>query len=140
MIPLDDVPDDVFSQHVMGDGVAIEPENDTVVAPADATVGVVMADTGHAVGLVFANEMELLIHVGVDTVDMNGDGFTLLVGEGDQVKKGQPLIRFDKAKIQAAGHPSVTVFIVTEEGNAKNLEYLTGMTAEAGKTPVIRFE
>lgn len=140
VIPLDDVPDDVFSQHVMGDGVAIEPENDTVVAPADATVGVVMADTGHAVGLVFANEMELLIHVGVDTVDMNGDGFTLLVGEGDQVKKGQPLIRFDKAKIQAAGHPSVTVFIVTEEGNAKNLEYLTGMTAEAGKTPVIRFE
>lgn len=140
VIPLDDVPDEVFSQHVMGDGIAIEPENDTVVAPADATVGVVMADTGHACGLVFSNGMELLIHVGVDTVDMNGDGFTLLVGEGDSVRAGQPLIRFDKAKIKAAGHPCVTVFIVTDEGNAKNIQYLSGMKAEAGQTPVIRFE
>ena len=78
-----------------------------------------MADSGHACGLIFANEMELLIHVGVDTVDMNGDGFELLVKEGDQVKQGQPLIRFDKEKIKAAGHPYVTVFIVTEEGQAK---------------------
>lgn len=140
VIPLDEVPDDVFSQHVMGDGVAVEPENDTVCAPADATVGVVMADTGHACGLVFCNEMELLIHVGVDTVDMNGDGFELLVKEGDRVKAGQPLLRFDKEKIKAAGHPTVTVFIVTEEGKAQNIEYLTGMQAEAGKTPVIRFE
>ena len=140
MIPLDDVPDDVFSQHIMGDGVAIEPENDTVVAPADAKVGVVMADSGHACGLIFANEMELLIHVGVDTVDMNGDGFELLVKEGDKVKQGQPLIRFDPEKIKAAGHPYVTVFIVTEEGQAKNIQYLTGMEAEAGKTPVIKFE
>lgn len=140
VIPLDDVPDNVFSQHIMGDGIAIEPESDTVLAPADATVGVVMADTGHACGLVFANEMELLIHVGVDTVDMNGDGFELLVNEGDHVKAGQPLIRFDKEKIHAAGHPSVTVFIVTEEGNAKNIEYLSGIHAEAGKTTVIRFE
>ena len=137
---MDEGPDDVFSQHVMGDGVAIEPENDTVVAPADAKVGVVMADSGHACGLIFANEMELLIHVGVDTVDMNGDGFELLVKEGDQVKQGQPLIRFDKEKIKAAGHPYVTVFIVTEEGQAKNIQYLTGMEAEAGKTPVIKFE
>ena len=99
-----------------------------------------MADSGHACGLIFANEMELLIHVGVDTVDMNGDGFELLVKEGDKVKQGQPLIRFDKEKIKAAGHPYVTVFIVTEEGQAKNIQYLTGMEAEAGKTPVIKFE
>ena len=72
VIPLDAVPDNVFSQHVMGDGIAIEPESDTVVAPADATVNAVMADTGHACGLTFANGMELLIHIGVDTVDMNG--------------------------------------------------------------------
>ena len=139
-IPLDDVPDNVFSQHVMGDGIAIEPSSDTVVAPADATVNAVMADTGHACGLTFANGMELLIHVGVDTVDMNGEGFALLVEEGQKVKKGEGLIRFDKEKIHAAGHPSVTVFIVTEEGSAKNIEYLSGMEAEAGETPVIRFE
>ena len=140
VIPLDDVPDNVFSQHVMGDGIAIEPESDTVVAPADATVNAVMADTGHACGLTFANGMELLIHIGVDTVDMNGDGFTLLVSEGQKVKAGTPLIRFDKEKIHAAGHPSVTVFIVTEEGNAKGIQYLSGMEAVAGETPVIRFQ
>lgn len=140
VIPLDDVPDNVFSQHVMGDGIAIEPSSDTVVAPADATVNAVMADTGHACGLTFANGMELLIHVGVDTVDMNGEGFTLLVEEGQKVRAGEGLIRFDKEKIHAAGHPSVTVFIVTEEGSAKNIEYLSGMEAEAGETPVIRFE
>lgn len=140
VIPLDDVPDNVFSQHVMGDGIAIEPESDTVVAPADATVNAVMADTGHACGLTFANGMELLIHIGVDTVDMNGDGFTLLVSEGQKVKAGTPLIRFDKEKIRAAGHPSVTVFIVTEEGNAKDIQYLSGMEAVAGETPVVRFQ
>lgn len=140
VIPLDDVPDNVFSQHVMGDGIAIEPSSDTVVAPADATVNAVMADTGHACGLTFANGMELLIHVGVDTVDMNGEGFTLLVEEGQKVRAGEGLIRFDKEKIHAAGHLSVTVFIVTEEGSAKNIEYLSGMEAEAGETPVIRFE
>lgn len=140
VIPLDDVPDNVFSQHVMGDGIAIEPSSDTVVAPADATVNAVMTDTGHACGLTFANGMELLIHVGVDTVDMNGEGFALLVEEGQKVRAGEGLIRFDKEKIHAAGHPSVTVFIVTEEGSAKNIEYLSGMEAEAGETPVIRFE
>lgn len=140
VIPLDDVPDDVFSQHVMGNGIAIEPESDTVVAPADARVNAVMAETGHACGLAFANGMELLIHIGVDTVEMNGDGFSMLVEEGQKVKAGDPLIRFDKSKILAAGHPAVTVFIVTEEGEAKDVEYLSGMDAKAGQTTVIRFQ
>ena len=95
VIPISEVPDEVFSQCVMGNGIAIEPESDTVVSPADAEVGVVMADTGHACGLVLDNGAELLIHVGIDTVDMGGDGFELLVKEGEAVKQGQPLIRFD---------------------------------------------
>lgn len=140
VVPLDEVPDNVFSQHVMGDGIAIEPAGDTVVAPADATVSAVMADTGHACGLTFANGMELLIHIGIDTVDMNGDGFTVLIEEGQKVKAGTPLIRFDREKIHEAGHPSVTVFIVTDEGDAKEIQYLSGMDAEAGQTTVIRFQ
>ncbi len=140
VVPLDEVPDNVFSQHVMGDGIAIEPTGDTVVAPADATVSAVMADTGHACGLTFANGMELLIHIGIDTVDMNGDGFTVLIEEGQKVKAGTPLIRFDREKIHEAGHPSVTVFIVTDEGDAKEIQYLSGMDAEAGQTTVIRFQ
>ena len=83
VIPITDVQDEVFSQKVMGDGVAIEPTGTVVTAPADCEVTVVMADTGHACGLTLENGLELLIHVGVDTVDMDGDGFRLLVKEGD---------------------------------------------------------
>ncbi len=139
VIPISEVPDEVFSQCLMGNGIAIEPESDTVVSPADAEVGVVMADTGHACGLVLDNGAELLIHVGIDTVDMGGDGFELLVKEGEAVKQGQPLIRFDPEKIRAAGHPTVTVFIVTDEGNYETAEYLSGMDGKAGETTVIRF-
>lgn len=139
VIPLEEVPDAVFSQHIMGDGVAIEPVSDTVLAPADGEVTVVMEDSRHACGLTLSNGMELLIHVGIDTVEMNGDGFELFVKAGDQVKCGDPLIRFDMEKIRAAGHPATTVFLVTEEGEASGIQYLTGMDAQAGSTPVIRF-
>lgn len=136
-IPLDEVPDEVFSQHVMGDGLAIEPTDNTVVAPADAQVTVVMDDSKHACGLALAKGMELLIHVGIDTVDMNGDGFELFVKAGDTVRAGDPLIKFDPEKIKAADHPTTTVVIVTEEGNAEDIKYLTGMEVSAGKTAVI---
>ena len=140
VIPIEEVDDNVFSQKVMGDGVAIEPTDTTVVAPADAEVSIVMADTGHACGLTLANGMEILIHVGIDTVDMGGDGFKLLVAQGDHVKCGAPLIQFDPEKIKAAGHPTTTMLIVTGEGSAKNIQMKPGQTAEAGKTTVISFE
>ena len=139
-IPLEEVPDEVFSQHVMGDGLAIEPEDETVVAPAGATVSAVMEDSRHACGLTLENGLEILIHVGIDTVSMNGDGFELFVKEGDKVRAGQPLIRFDREKILAAGHPTVTVFVVTDEGNASNLQFHTGMKTQAGETEIASFE
>ena len=140
VIPIEEVQDEVFSQKIMGDGVAIEPSNTVVTAPADADVTVVMADTGHACGLTLTNGLELLIHVGVDTVDMNGDGFKLLVKEGDHVKKGQKLIEFDPEKIKAAGHPCTTMLIVTGEGNASGITMHTGIDAKAGETTVISWQ
>lgn len=140
VIPITDVQDEVFSQKIMGDGVAIEPSNTVVTAPADCDVSVVMADTGHACGLTLANGVELLIHVGVDTVDMGGDGFNLLVKEGDHVKAGQPLIEFDPEKIRAAGHPCTTMLIVTGEGSAAGITMHTGMDVKAGETTVISWE
>ena len=140
VIPITDVQDEVFSQKIMGDGVAIEPSNTVVTAPADCDVSVVMADTGHACGLTLANGVELLIHVGVDTVDMGGDGFNLLVNEGDHVKAGQPLIEFDPEKIRAAGHPCTTMLIVTGEGSAAGITMHTGMVVKAGETTVISWE
>ena len=139
-LPLEEMPDEVFSQHIMGDGLAIEPSEGIVVAPADAEVSAVMEESRHACGLTLSNGMELLIHVGIDTVEMNGDGFELFVKEGDHVHTGDPLIRFDMEKIRAAGHPTMTAVIVTDEGNAQNIQYLTGNQADAGKTPVITFE
>ena len=137
VMPIAEAPDDVFSQKIMGDGVCIEPSGNVVVAPADCEVTVVMEDTGHACGLTLANGMELLIHVGVDTVDMGGDGFELLVKKDQHVTCGAPLIRFDPEKIKAAGHPCTTMLIVTSEGNAADIRMNTGMEAKAGETPVI---
>ena len=140
VMPIEEAPDDVFSQKIMGDGVAIEPSNTVVTAPADCDVSVVMADTGHACGLTLPNGVELLIHVGVDTVDMGGDGFKLLVNEGDHVKAGQKLIEFDPEKIKAAGHPCTTMLIVTAEGSAANIWMHSGMDAKAGETTVISWD
>ena len=140
VIPIEEAPDDVFSQKIMGDGVAIEPANSVVTAPADCDVSVVMADTGHACGLTLPNGVELLIHVGVDTVDMGGDGFKLLVNEGDHVKAGQKLIEFDPEKIKAAGHPCTTMLIMTAEGSAANIRMHSGMDAKAGETTVISWD
>ena len=140
VMPIEEAPDDVFSQKIMGDGVAIEPSNTVVTAPADCDVSVVMADTGHACGLTLPNGLELLIHVGVDTVDMGGDGFRLLVNEGDHVKAGQPLIEFDPEKIKADGHPCTTMLIVTAEGSASGIVMHSGMEAKAGETVVISWK
>ena len=140
VIPLEEVPDEVFSQKIMGEGVAFEPDNDVVYAPADATVSVVMEDSRHACGLTLDNGIELLIHVGIDTVDMGRDGFELFVKSGDRVRRGDRLISFTPEKIKAAGHPKTTVFLVTDEGNASNIRYLSGMDAKAGETTVITYE
>ena len=137
VVPLEEVPDEVFSRKIMGDGVAIEPSSSVVCAPADGEITVAMEETGHACGMKLKNGLEILIHVGIDTVSMGGDGFELLVKEGDMVKSGTPLIRFDKEKIKAAGHPCTTMLIVTEEGSAAGISMHTGMEAEAGKTTVV---
>ena len=140
VIPIEEVEDNVFSQKIMGDGVAVEPEDTVVKAPADAAVTVVMKESGHACGLTLANGLELLIHVGIDTVDMNGDGFQLFVDEGQKVRAGDPLIQFDPEKIRAAGHPLTTMLIVTGEGDAKNVAMHSGIEAKAAETAVITYE
>ena len=140
VIPLKEVNDGVFSEGVMGDGLAIVPENESLYSPVDAEVTVLMEGSRHAVGLSMTNGMEVLLHIGIDTVDMNGDGFEYLISEGQKVKAGTPLIRFSREKIKAAGHPDVTVCIITEEGNAKNIQFTTGIQAKAGETEVASFE
>ena len=136
VMELKEVGDGVFSEGIMGEGIAIAPENDTLYAPADGVVSVLMEDSKHACGLTLANGAELLLHIGIDTVDMQGDGFQYLVAEGQEVKAGTPLIRFDREKIKAAGHPDTTVCIVTEPANIKNIQFAADIRCEAGKTEI----
>ncbi len=135
-IPLAEVGDGVFSEGIMGRGMAIVPEIETLYAPADGRITVMMPDSRHACGLMLENGMEILLHIGIDTVDMNGDGFEYLVREGQKVRTGTPLIKFDRKKIKAAGHPDVTVCIITEEGNAQDLQFYTGSKVKEKETAV----
>lgn len=139
-VPIEEVPDEVFATKVMGDGLAIDPTDNTVVAPAAGTISAVMEDSKHACGITLSNGMEVLIHVGLDTVAMNGDGFQLHVTMGQKVSAGTPLITFDPKKIAAAGHPAITMLVITSEGSAKNLTMLTGKNVTAGKDVIATFE
>ena len=112
IVARDQIPDETFASGVLGDGVGILPSAGEVVAPFDGTISTT-AQTGHAVGLSGPGGVEMLIHVGVDTVEMKGDGFTMLVKEGDKVRKGQKLLTFDISKIKAASHPTTTAVLVT---------------------------
>lgn len=100
VIPMEEVPDQVFASKALGDGIAIIPEDELLRAPASGTVAVVMEGSLHACGMVLDNGMEVLLHIGLDTVDMKGDGFEAYVKPGDHVNTGDSLIRFDKRKIK----------------------------------------
>ena len=139
VIDMSEVKDEMFSQKMMGDGVAVEPTGNLVVAPADAEVTMVMEDSLHAVGLRLANGAEMLIHIGVDTVKLGGKGFELLVRAGDKVGQGTPLVKFDRATIKEAGYQDTVIMAVTNSGEYPLMKKHTGMTAEAGKTDVLTF-
>ena len=111
VVPLAEVKDEAFASGALGDGIAIEPTDGELVAPADGEISSTF-ETHHAVGMTTADGAELLMHIGIDTVKLGGKHFTYLVNEGDKVRKGQPLIRFDIEAIKAEGYPVTTPLIV----------------------------
>lgn len=118
LIPIQEVPDPVFSEKMMGDGIAIMPESGSIVSPVDGTV-VMVADTGHAIGVRSAQGTEYLIHIGLETVALKGAGFNALVRQDDQVAAGQPLIEADWDYLAAHAKSIVTPMVVTNgEGKA----------------------
>ena len=132
VIPIAEVPDQVFSAGIMGDGVAIEPENHVVTAPAAAEVTAVMEDSRHALGLKFANGVECLIHVGLDTVDMKGKGFQLHVSLGEKVEKRSTAHHLFTGRDQKSGSYGLTILAVTDEAGVKKIHFHTGIHATAG--------
>ncbi len=127
VVAIADVPDPVFSTEVLGKGCAVWPEGDVIYSPVSGTVTVTM---GHAVGLTTDDGIEVLVHVGVDTVNMQGEGFTGFVTKDDVVKAGDPILKIDRAKIAEAGYPDCVVLAVSNSATFADVT----LTAEAEST------
>ena len=131
VVPLADVKGEAFASGVLGNGIAIEPADGELVAPADGEISSTF-ETHHAVGMTTADGAELLMHIGIDTVKLGGKHFTYLVNEGDKVKKGQPLIRFELEAIKAEGYPVTTPVIVCNTDDYAAVEAKASGTVKQG--------
>ena len=125
VVPMTEATDPVFSSCALGNGVVIRPTSDVIVAPADGTVTVTMDGSNHAIGLELTGGLEVLIHIGVDTVKT-----------GDKVKAGDELIRFEREALEAKGYCMEIMQIVMEGEHSGDVQYTTGVTAKAGETIV----
>ncbi|MBO8177388.1 MAG: PTS glucose transporter subunit IIA [Bacillus sp. (in: Bacteria)] len=121
VIPLEEVPDPVFSQKMMGDGLAMDPTEGVVYAPVNGEI-VQLFPTKHAIGIKTKNGLEVLIHIGIDTVSMNGEGFTAHIQTGDKVKQGDPLISFDLDLVKEKAKSTITPMIITNGDVVESLE------------------
>lgn len=122
-VALKDVPDETFAAGILGNGAAIEPDTGKVIAPADAEV-TTLFDTKHAIGLTLKDGTELLIHIGINTVELGGAGFTAHVGEGSIVKRGDTLVTFDKEFIKSKGYPVITPVVITNSDEFKEIKLI----------------
>lgn len=138
-IPMSEASDPVFSSCALGNGVVICPTGNVVVAPADGKVTVTMEGSNHAIGMELKGGLEILIHIGVDTVNLKGEGFQALVKSGAEVKTGAELIRFDREALEAKGYCMEVMQIVMDSDLASRVRYSTGMEVKAGETSVARW-
>ena len=135
LVPLSEVPDETFASGVLGEGIAVEPSDGLFCSPVDGTVETI-AETKHAIGFAADNGLEILVHVGLETVSLNGEGFEILVKEGDRVKAGQPVAKADLALIRERGLKTITSIVLTGGADDMELNCAEGI-ATAGKTPVL---
>ena len=135
LVPLGEVPDETFASGVLGEGIAIEPSDGLFCSPVDGTVETI-AETKHAIGFAADNGLEILVHVGLETVSLNGEGFEILIKEGDRVKAGQPVAKADLALIRERGLKTITSIVLTGGADDMELHCAEGIAA-AGKTPVL---
>ena len=137
-IPLSEVPDEVFAQKMAGDGIAIDSTGDTVVAPADGELTLVFK-TKHAFALTLNNGIELLVHIGIETVGLNGEGFEQLVEQGTKVKAGTPIIKIDRELIKSKGLSLITPILITNPDSTKSINAIENIETVAGETVVLDY-
>lgn len=133
VVQLCETDEPLFSSEALGKGVAIKPSDDTVYAPVAGTISVLMP---HAVGVMTADGVEVLVHIGVETVNMKGEGFTSLVSQGDAVAAGQPLVRFDRQKIADAGYEDTVFVVITNTADLSAVAPVANGPASAGDLAV----
>ena len=131
-IPMDEVNDQTFAQELLGPGIAIVPSNGTVVSPINGTIATVM-DTKHAVCIQGEDGLELIVHAGLDTVELNGKYYQTYKEIGDQVKAGDVLLEFDLEEITKAGYDVTTPIVITNLGDYKITKCMTGQQVKAGQ-------
>ncbi|MPM43322.1 PTS system glucose-specific EIIA component [bioreactor metagenome] len=135
-LPITEVNDPVFSQKMMGDGIAIEPSDSLVVAPVDGIISVIAA-TKHAIGITMNNGIELIIHCGLETVSAHGEGFEVMISEGQPVTVGTPLLRFDMEYFRTKGISLITPLVISDLAGYRITEYGFGSNILAGKTVIL---
>lgn len=135
-VDIEDIPDPVFAQKMMGEGFAIKPSEGVVVSPIDGKVDNVFP-TSHALGLKADNGLELLIHIGLDTVQLNGEGFKVLVESGDSVSVGDPLVEFDLDYIDQNAKSTISPIIITNTDQTENIDIQKTDHLERNETKVI---
>ena len=137
-LPLSEVPDPVFAQKMAGDGIAIDPTGDIVVSPADGELSLVF-NTKHAFALTLDNGAELLVHIGVDTVSLNGEGFEQLAEAGTKVKAGDPIIKIDREFIKSKGFSLMTPVLITNP-DSFTIHAIENIDVVAGETAVVKYQ
>ncbi|AIY83737.1 MAG: PTS glucose transporter subunit IIA [Clostridium baratii] len=135
---LSEVPDPVFAQKMAGDGLAIDATGDIIVAPCDGDLTLVFK-TKHAFAMTLDNGIELLVHIGIETVSLNGEGFEQLAEAGTKVKAGTPIIKIDREFIKSKNLPLVTPILITNPDVVKSMDAKTGLDAKAGETVVLEY-
>lgn len=138
ILDLSEVPDEIFSKKIAGDGAAIDVTGDIIVAPADGELTLVFK-TCHAFALTLDNGVEVLVHIGIDTVELKGEGFKLLVEERKKVKKGEPIIKIDKEFIEGKGYSLITPVLITNSDRVKDINCTVGQDVEAGKDSIYKY-
>lgn len=137
-IDLSDIPDPVFAQKMAGDGLGIDSTGDVIVAPCDGDLTLVFK-TKHAFAMTLENDIEILVHIGIETVSLNGEGFEQLVEQGTTVKAGTPIIKIDREFIKSKGLSLVTPVLITNPDITKSIDAKIGIDVVAGETTVLEY-
>lgn len=139
-VAIEDVPDEVFATKMMGDGIAIIPNDGHIYSPCHGKVKMVMDNTKHAVGIVDDEGVEMLIHIGLDTVNLAGEGFEAFVKAGDEINIGDLLISFDKEKLNKDGINDITMLVITDLNNHKIVKYNSNQDVEIKKSMILEYK